>query len=234
MEDLAYRRLLDLYYLQEKPIAGTVQEIAREIGLNECSTDVEYVLNKYFTHDVEGYVNKRADESIRAYKDKQKKASKAGKASAQARKHKASEQTFNGRSTDVQPTNNHKPITNNQLTPPNPPRGERNSKRFKPPTVEEVREYCTVRANNVDPQTFVDFYTGKGWMVGKNKMKDWQAAVRTWEKKRDGNTQGNSRSTEQPRRLSPHERVRAAAERHAREQQGEAVPPVGSNVYDVE
>lgn len=49
-----------------------------------------------------------------------------------------------------------------------------------------------------------------------------------------GNTQGNSRSTEQPRRLSPHERVRAAAERHAREQQGEAVSPMGSNVYDVE
>ena len=58
--------------------------------------------------------------------------------------------------------------------------------RFIPPTVDQVREYCNERKNNVDADTFVDFYTGKGWMVGKNKMKDWKAAVRTWEKNRDG------------------------------------------------
>ena len=58
--------------------------------------------------------------------------------------------------------------------------------RFTPPTVEEVREYCSERKNNVDPETFVDFYASKGWKVGKEGMKDWKAAVRTWEK-RDGN-----------------------------------------------
>ena len=57
-------------------------------------------------------------------------------------------------------------------------------KRFQPPTVEEVRSYCTERGNNVDPQTFVDFYEAKGWMVGSNHMKDWRACVRTWEKNR--------------------------------------------------
>lgn len=57
-----------------------------------------------------------------------------------------------------------------------------NKRRFTPPTVEQVREYCTERGNKVDPQTFVDFYESKGWMVGKNKMRDWKAAVRTWEK----------------------------------------------------
>ena len=57
-------------------------------------------------------------------------------------------------------------------------------KRFTPPTVEEVRLYCTERGNNVDPQTFVDFYEAKGWMVGSNHMKDWRACVRTWEKNR--------------------------------------------------
>lgn len=55
-------------------------------------------------------------------------------------------------------------------------------KKFEPPTVEEVRAYCQERNNSVDPQTFVDFYSSKGWMVGKNHMKDWKAAVRTWEK----------------------------------------------------
>lgn len=53
---------------------------------------------------------------------------------------------------------------------------------FIPPNVIEVRAYCNERKNHVDPQRFVDFYTSKGWMVGKTKMKDWKAAVRTWEK----------------------------------------------------
>ena len=57
------------------------------------------------------------------------------------------------------------------------------SKRFTPPSVDEVRAYCQDRQNGVDPQRFVDYYTSNGWMVGKNKMKDWKASVRTWEKK---------------------------------------------------
>ena len=57
------------------------------------------------------------------------------------------------------------------------------SKRFTPPTLQEVKAYCIERGNTVDPERFVDFYESKGWMVGKNKMKDWKAAVRTWEQK---------------------------------------------------
>ena len=53
---------------------------------------------------------------------------------------------------------------------------------FKPPTHEEVKAYCTERNNNVDPDRFINFYTSNGWKVGKNSMKDWKAAVRTWEK----------------------------------------------------
>ena len=56
-----------------------------------------------------------------------------------------------------------------------------NSSRFTPPTLEEVREYCLERKNNVDPEKWIDFYSSKGWMIGKNKMRDWKAAVRTWE-----------------------------------------------------
>ena len=54
---------------------------------------------------------------------------------------------------------------------------------FKKPTLEEVRAYCLERKNNVDPQKWYDFYEAKGWMIGKNKMKDWKAAVRTWEQR---------------------------------------------------
>ena len=55
------------------------------------------------------------------------------------------------------------------------------SSRFTPPTVDEVAVYCRERGNNVDPQRFVDFYEAKGWMIGKNKMKNWKKAVNTWE-----------------------------------------------------
>lgn len=55
--------------------------------------------------------------------------------------------------------------------------------RFSPPSVEQVKEYCKERGNNVDADTFVDFYASKGWKVGNNPMKDWKAAVRTWERR---------------------------------------------------
>ena len=54
---------------------------------------------------------------------------------------------------------------------------------FTPPSVDEVRSYCSERKNGIDAQTFIDFYSSKGWMIGKNKMKDWKAAIRTWEKR---------------------------------------------------
>jgi hypothetical protein len=53
--------------------------------------------------------------------------------------------------------------------------------RFVPPTLEEVKAYCEERTNGIDYIKWHDFYSAKGWMVGKNKMKDWKAAVRTWE-----------------------------------------------------
>ena len=55
-------------------------------------------------------------------------------------------------------------------------------KRFFPPTLAEVMAYCQERKNNVNPSLWLDHYTSNGWMVGRNKMKDWKAAVRTWEK----------------------------------------------------
>ena len=55
--------------------------------------------------------------------------------------------------------------------------------RFSPPTVEEVRTYCEERGNGIDAAAFVDFYTARGWMAGRNHMKDWKAAVRVWERR---------------------------------------------------
>lgn len=75
-------------------------------------------------------------------------------------------------------------------TPYNPPQGDEGvpvPKRFVPPTPEEVNTYCRERNNGIDGSEFCDFYTSKGWKVGKNPMKDWKAAVRTWERSRKQN-----------------------------------------------
>lgn len=63
---------------------------------------------------------------------------------------------------------------------------KKKTSRFIPPTEEEVKQYCLENGYALDTQRFVDFYECKGWMVGKNKMKDWKAAVRTWVRKDQG------------------------------------------------
>lgn len=66
-------------------------------------------------------------------------------------------------------------------------------RRFTPPSLQEVREYCLERKNKVDPEQFIDFYSSKGWKVGSQPMKDWKAAVRTWEK-RDSTRQSEQKA----------------------------------------
>jgi len=78
------------------------------------------------------------------------------------------------------------------------------STRFTPPTLEQVIAYCQERKNSVDPQRWLNHYTAKGWMIGKNKMKDWKAAVRTWENNQGGSSSG-ARSQNPRRSIEPGE-----------------------------
>ena len=68
------------------------------------------------------------------------------------------------------------------------------TKRFSPPSIDEIKSYCLERKNSVDADRFSDFYTSKNWMVGKNKMKDWRAAVRTWERGDNSKLKSNGQS----------------------------------------
>lgn len=72
------------------------------------------------------------------------------------------------------------------------------NKNFTPPTVEEVQAYCNERHNGIDAETFVAFYESKGWMIGKNKMKSWKAAVITWEKSRKQGGTANAGTNTNP------------------------------------
>ena len=67
--------------------------------------------------------------------------------------------------------------------PPPPPPKKKTSAPFVKPTVEEIDAYCAERKNGLSGQAIYDHYEANGWMVGRAKMKDWKAAVRTWEKK---------------------------------------------------
>ena len=64
---------------------------------------------------------------------------------------------------------------------------------FSPPSVDDVREYCREKGYNVDPERFVDYYTSNGWKVGRNPMKDWKAALRSWERKEKPNGKTESK-----------------------------------------
>lgn len=89
------------------------------------------------------------------------------------------------------PTNNYQLTTNNnQHTTDNNTSGADKPPvrhKFSPPTVEEVKAYCSETGYDIDPDRFVSYYTSIGWKVGKNPMKDWKAAVRNWSRKEESN-----------------------------------------------
>jgi uncharacterized protein YdaU (DUF1376 family) len=136
IEDIAYRRMLDWYYTHEQPLPLDVQEIARQIRMRDHAAAIRDVLNEFFQQTDEGWFSSRVEKEIEHYQTKKQQASRAGKASAERR--------FNGRSTDVQPTNNHKPITNNQ----------------EPVTTKEPRKRVIVeKPDSVSQQVWDDWLT---------------------------------------------------------------------------
>lgn len=98
-----------------------------------------------------------------------------------------SDKTQNGRETDANRTQNGQTKERKE--------GKRNiSNIFVPPSVDEVKAYCEEKGYSVDPDQFVDFYESKGWMVGKSKMKDWKASVRTWQRNHRTDSGGKKNS----------------------------------------
>lgn len=96
-----------------------------------------------------------------------------------------------------QSTNNQSTINQQQLNKDN--KGNKDNKeikrgRFTPPTLSEVEAYVIEKGYHIDARQFIDFYESKGWMVGKNRMKDWKAAVRTWEQRSGKNERQDQRT----------------------------------------
>ena len=109
MEDLAYRRCMDIYYLHEKPLPEDRKEVARLIRMLDHTHQVQVVLEEYFILELgKGWINPRADEEIEKYQSKVQAASRAGKASALARS--------NASSTKVQPNKKQETLNKKQET----------------------------------------------------------------------------------------------------------------------
>ena len=95
---------------------------------------------------------------------------------------------------------------------------KKTAKRFTPPTVADVCVYCKSRKNHVDPEAFVDHYTSNGWKVGgKSPMKDWKAAVRTWERRKGPEASPNASRSVSDIRAAQAEKLKRQAARRAEE-----------------
>lgn len=201
MEDLAYRRMLDLYYLKEMPLPRSHQEIAKLIRMRTHTESIANVLREFFILTDLGYVNSKADSTLNRIYDKSDKARTAAEKRWSKNKdiqNADAMQTHSDSNADgMLPINllTQQPINpicigDSKESPP-----EKSKKTvFKKPTLQEVDAYMQeINKGSFDEASkFVDFYESKGWLVGKAKMKDWKAAVRNWTKNKFGGfTHGN-------------------------------------------
>ncbi len=179
LEDLAYRRLMDLYYSDESPIIADVKKVARIISMRDNSEEVGSVLSDFFTLEGGHWRNSRIDKELCIYAQKADTARANGKLGGRPKKPTQNpEETKQVMDRNPEITGskaNQEPRTINQE-----PLTKKQSK-FIPPTVDQVKAYCLERNNGIDPVKFVNHYQAVDWMRGKNKIKNWKSCVITWE-----------------------------------------------------
>lgn len=155
----------------------SAQEVRTTLARLEGTHEIEIqATNKYSIITICNYASYQADED-----------------SVQQTTQQTTQQTNNKQITNKQQTNNNKQELYNYnniekerslFKETNTPKGDISKEsRFRKPTIEEIDCYCKERNNGINPQQFYDFYESKGWKIGSSKMKDWKAAIRTWEAK---------------------------------------------------
>jgi len=176
IEDAIYRRLLDAYYLHERPFNNDTTVVARQISAREYENEVKIILEEFFELTDKGWINFRADKEIQHFHSKIIQASNAGKASAQARLNKRSTDV----ATDVQPTNNQEPITNNHKPVTNVERATRLQENWQP--TESMIQFCITERLDLDWKAVADGFRDY-WIsqpASKAKKSDWEATWRNW------------------------------------------------------
>jgi uncharacterized protein YdaU (DUF1376 family) len=174
IEDLAYRRLLDWYYLHESPIPLDLNEVSRQIRMRPHSDCISSVLNEYFSHTSDGWIHHRANKEIAKVGEKSEKASE----SAKARWNKVKDANALPTQSDSNATHNTLPITHNTIVKQN--RGSRLQADFC--LTDDWKEFCRKERLDLDPQKvfdgFKDYWIAKPGQQGVKL--DWFATWRNW------------------------------------------------------
>jgi len=174
IEDLAYRRLLDWYYLHESPIPLDLNEVSRQIRMRPHSDCIASVLNEYFSHTSDGWIHHRANKEIAKVGEKSEKASE----SAKARWNKVKDANALPTQSDSNATHNTLPITHNTIVKQN--RGSRLQADFC--LTDEWKDFCRTERSDLDPQKvfdgFKDYWIAKPGQQGVKL--DWLATWRNW------------------------------------------------------
>jgi uncharacterized protein YdaU (DUF1376 family) len=187
IEDIAYRRILDEYYLSERPPKGSSTDVARMIGMREYIDDVSYVLERFFDKCDEGWFSSRANAEINKYHGIVEQKSKAGKASAEARRNKRLtdvEQVLDNSCTDGVQTKNQEPRTNNHIkettTGRSAPKGTRLPSDWELP--DEYAKFCREQRPDLNPHHVADQFKDYWHSVAGQKgvKADWFATWRNW------------------------------------------------------
>jgi len=215
LEHGIFRQMLDQYYLDEKPLNIDKIKLMRSLNIR---TDIEkesfeLVLTDFFVLTDEGYTHKRCERDL---KDIYEKSAKA-RASAKCRWNKGVDANAS-KADSERNANGMLPNTDNPLPTTDNKDKKKGVKRFTPPSLDEVKGYILEKQYDIDGQYFIDFYESKGWMIGKNKMKDWKATIRGWQarnKKGNGNETNQRTTTSRSGKVA--ERLKAIAQRDIEE-----------------
>ena len=180
-EEAVYFKLINYYYDTESPIPEETQSVIRRLRLGSQIKTVELILNEFFEF-IDGFWHHlRCDEEIAEYQKKAEKNKINGNRGGRPKKinelsnNPEITQMVTEKNPEITLTTNHKPLTINHNN-----KGDKSPNRFIKPVLDDVVEYGKEKELNIDAQKFIDYYDSNGWMVGRNKMKDWKAAVRNW------------------------------------------------------
>ena len=185
LEDLAYRRLLDIYYLQERPLNVGITSVARQINMRDHEVEVKAVLEEFFELTDEGWINRRADQEIAKYQEfiaagKRGAAKRWAKATVKGGESEANGEANSPPNATPIVNNKHKPITIVEAKQPKQSRGTRLPADWV--ATEEQLRFCQTDRPDLNPKAvadrFRDFWIAQPGTKGVKL--DWDATWRNW------------------------------------------------------
>jgi uncharacterized protein YdaU (DUF1376 family) len=181
-EDCFYRRTLDQLWIGRGEIPADPERLQRMLRISKKNwKKCEWILIKFCYKTGDVYRNIRIDLEINNANEKAAIARENGKSGGRP----ITQRVISGLPNN-NPDHNPEKSSSSSSLPINTKDQDKSKKeplkRFQPPTISEIVEYCQERKSRIDPEKFFAYYESNGWRVGRNPMKSWKAAITTWEK----------------------------------------------------